>query len=221
MATSYITDHNVYGPKRPKVTELPYPNKIDLSATDTRYYAIVSKSRRTRLSDLLTWMSNHSYIRVNIHLHSHINIMHPSPCDPLRFTGKVVVEAYDAPSRPYSMVVFRPARKRDERAECLMVPRGQTINGALCLPPHTAITCAPGSDLRSIWQWLALHRGRFADVSQEPAVRNTIVLVEDHWNRRMSTDGSELAIDAQNSVSALTLRLDSPRPSQTDIYGGG
>ncbi|KAJ1917849.1 hypothetical protein H4219_002959 [Mycoemilia scoparia] len=172
----YYLNKKVYRSKRPRITSTPYPNKIDLDATSTKYYTIVSRNK-LRLKEILIWMSNHPYIHVNVHLHGYINCLHPSTNDPLHYTGKFVVEAYDSPSRSYSMLIFRPARRRDEIPGYIIPLQPSNSDGDEQNRPHTALICAPGSSLRSIWQWLALHNGKFADVSEEPAVGNNIVLV--------------------------------------------
>ncbi|KAJ2771691.1 hypothetical protein GGI18_004997 [Coemansia linderi] len=111
-------------------------------------------------------MSTHSYVLLNF-----ISTHNPS------LTGNIVVEAYESPDRPYAMVVFRAATLMDETTNHIMQSHGYSAKRGPSPPPTTGLLCRSGTNLHSVWQWLAIHKGRLAYVVNEPLLTSIVTVV--------------------------------------------
>ncbi|KAJ2725362.1 hypothetical protein GGI07_001370 [Coemansia sp. Benny D115] len=159
LPAGYFEERKVYKRKPPQLELSPYPNKIEVD--QNRSYAIISKKTDAKLQDIFAWMSTHPYVMV-----------YYTGQAGQELTGNVAVEAYESPvERGYAMVTFRAATSRDELTNYMMQSKGDSSRrGGACPAPATGLLCRSAVNIQSVWQWLSLHRGRLAYVTNEPLI---------------------------------------------------
>ncbi|KAJ2327460.1 hypothetical protein GGH92_010047, partial [Coemansia sp. RSA 2673] len=221
LPENYYAERLVFKRKPPVLRISHYPNKIEVDAR--RSYAIVARKAGARLVDVYAWMSTHPYVVLN-YVASAAAMAGTS-----RWTGNIVVEAYESTERSYAMVVFRAAAAADESTNHVMKSHGDSARHGPCPAPVTGLLCRAGTNLKSVWQWLCIHRGRLAYVIAAPLIDSVIVAQVHHSyyqpQNALTVPGAAVALRprggtasnrSRESVDSALPQYEPPPPSLHD-----
>ncbi|PVU95650.1 hypothetical protein BB561_001687 [Smittium simulii] len=155
LSANYFTEEKIYGKRAPSLHKSKYPNKIDIFAGSSRYFALIS-TKTNSISVILSWMATHFYIVVTCHEVSFSNRFSTGSEDSERFTGNIKLEFYSNESRSYAMVVFKPSRLKDETNPTIE-NNSQTKQKSKS-SPKTTLICPNGFSLNSIQSFMSRTR---------------------------------------------------------------
>ncbi|OMJ29969.1 hypothetical protein AYI69_g501 [Smittium culicis] len=117
----------------------------------------------------MNWMFIHSYVAVNCRELQASNRFSYGPNDPERFTGNILVDLYESSQRRYSMIIFRPARVKDELSNPINKSYGKNRRGEQYPGPSTVLLVSTGEKLSRIRIWLSSRKDRFSNFTNEAA----------------------------------------------------